>query len=90
LNRAVKKYNEAVGSLESRVLVTARQLAELRVVDEELGSVRQVESLARSVQAPVLVSGDSVVPLPSGTKSGKAVGGPRQGDLLEDREASSG
>jgi len=90
LNRAVKKYNEAVGSLESRVLVTARQLAELRVVDEELGSLRQVESLARSVQAPVLVSGDSVVPLPSGAKSGKAAGSPRQGDLLEDREVSSG
>jgi DNA recombination protein RmuC len=84
LNRAVKKYNEAVGSLESRVLVTARQLSELKVVDEELSSPRQVESLARSLQAPVLV------PLPSGTKSGKPASAGRQGDLLEDREASGG
>jgi len=71
LNRAVKKYNEAVGSMESRVLVTARQLSELKVVDEELGNLRQVESLARSVQAPVLVSGDSIVPMPSGAKASK-------------------
>jgi DNA recombination protein RmuC len=82
LNKAVKKYNEAVGSLETRVLVTARQLNDLKVVDQELAAPGQVESLARAVQGPVLVSaGDSVVPMPS--KSA-----PRQGDLLEGREAS--
>jgi hypothetical protein len=69
------------------VLVTARQLSELQVVEEELGSLRQVESLARSVQAPVLVSGDSVVPMPSGAK-GRSGSIPRQGDLLDDREVS--
>jgi DNA recombination protein RmuC len=83
LNKAVKKYNEAVGSLESRVLVTARQLNDLKVVDQELDSPRQVESLARAVSGPVLVTGgDSVVPMPA-SKSG-----PRQGDLLEGREVS--
>jgi DNA recombination protein RmuC len=83
LNKAVKKYNEAVGSLETRVLVTARQLNDLKVVDQELESPRQVESLARAVQGPVLVpNGDSVVPMPA-SKSG-----PRQGDLLEGREVS--
>jgi DNA recombination protein RmuC len=90
LNRAVKKYNEAVGSLETRVLVTARQLSELKVVDEDLGSVRHVESLARGLQAPVLVSGDSIVPMPTGAKSGKQANLPRQGDLLDDREVSGG
>jgi DNA recombination protein RmuC len=52
LNAAVGHYNTAVGSLESRVLVAARRFTELSVVDEELGSPRQVESAARTV-APV-------------------------------------
>jgi len=86
----VKKYNEAVSSLESRVLVTARQLNDLKVVDQELAAPRQVETLARAVQAPVLVAGDSVVPMPSGKSAGRSgVGaGPRQGDLLDSREVS--
>jgi DNA recombination protein RmuC len=89
LNKAVKKYNEAVSSLESRVLVTARQLNDLKVVDQELAAPRQIESLARAVQAPVLVSGDSIVPMPSGKSAGKSgVGAPRQGDLLDSREVS--
>ncbi|MBI1759436.1 MAG: DNA recombination protein RmuC [Actinobacteria bacterium] len=58
LNTAVGKYNSAVSSLESRVLVTARKLNEMGVVDGELEAPRQVETLARSVQAPVLLSGD--------------------------------
>jgi DNA recombination protein RmuC len=83
LNKAVKKYNDAVGSLETRVLVTARQLNDLKVVDQDLDAPRPVESLARAVQGPVLVAGgDSVVPMPAGKS------GPRQGDLLEGREAS--
>ena len=87
LNTAVTKYNKAVSSLESRVLVSARKLKELRVTDSELPGPRQVESLARAVQAEVLVSGDTIVPLSGKTKSSTAAG---QGDLLGGREASSG
>jgi DNA recombination protein RmuC len=81
LNTAVGKYNAAVTSLESRVLVTARRLNEMHVVEGELEAPRQVESLARSVQAPVLVSGDSIVPMPAGKMPSV------QGSLLEERPA---
>jgi len=51
LNTAVAAFNSAVGSLESRVLVTARRFEDLGVVGSEATSPRQVESLAR--QAPI-------------------------------------
>lgn len=64
LDTAVQRYNQAVSSLESRVLVTARRFAELRVTDEELVTPTQVEKAAREVAAPILVAGESVVQLP--------------------------
>jgi DNA recombination protein RmuC len=53
---AVKAYNNTVTSLESRVLVTARRLNELKVSDEELVTPGQVEIATRLVQAPELVA----------------------------------
>jgi len=49
LNATVGHYNQAVGSLESRVLVSARKFAEMGVTDDELPSPRQVESTGRSL-----------------------------------------
>jgi len=48
LNTAVGHFNQAVGSYESRVLVSARRFTELSVVSDDLESPRQVESTSRS------------------------------------------
>ena len=55
LGTAVTSYNRAVGSLEARVLVSARKLAELGVSGDDLVAPPQVESMPRQLQAPELI-----------------------------------
>ena len=50
LNAAVGHYNQAVGSLESRVLVSARKFHDLAVTDEPVESPRQLDAAARAVE----------------------------------------
>jgi DNA recombination protein RmuC len=56
LTNAVSTYNQAVGSLENRVLVSARKLNQLGVVEAELEPPRPVEEITRAVSAPELVT----------------------------------
>lgn len=56
LDGAVRAYNETVSSLESRVLVSARRLADLKVTDAELETPTQIDRAARQIQAPELVA----------------------------------
>lgn len=50
LDRAVEAYNQAVGSLESRVLVSARKFAELGApVAEDIPEVERIEKTARTL-----------------------------------------
>ena len=56
LTKAVSAYNQAVGSLESRVLVSARRLNELGVTDAELTGPEPVAETARALSAPELVA----------------------------------
>ena len=55
LTAAVSSYNSAVASLETRVLVSARRMRELRVSDAPLDGPRPVEDAARPLVAPELL-----------------------------------
>jgi DNA recombination protein RmuC len=63
LTGAVTAYNQTVGSLESRVLVSARRLAELGLVEDTQETPRIVEETTRLLAAPELTA--SVVPAPA-------------------------
>jgi DNA recombination protein RmuC len=57
LDAGVRAYNDTVGSLESRVLVTARRFSELSVTRAALDEVEQVDRRPRVPGAPELVDG---------------------------------
>jgi DNA recombination protein RmuC len=59
LDRAVDSYNRAVGSLEGRVLVTARRFRELGAVTTELPELGPVEHAPRTLQAGEVGAGES-------------------------------
>ena len=56
LTSAVTTYNQAVGSLESRVLVSARKLNQLGVVEGDLETPMLIEEATRTLSAPELAA----------------------------------
>jgi DNA recombination protein RmuC len=61
INTAVASYNKAVGSLEKRVLVSARRMRDLKVSDGELATPQSVFEAVLPLTAPELVADDDPV-----------------------------
>lgn len=59
LGKSVDSYNEAVASLETRVMVKARQFKDLAVgsPEDEIKTLDQVDRIPRHLQAPELTGG---------------------------------
>ena len=57
LGKAVESYNKAVGSLESRVLVSARKFSDLETTgtEQEIDPALPVETAPRELQASEMV-----------------------------------
>jgi DNA recombination protein RmuC len=58
LHRAVEDYNALVGTLERRVLVTARRMRDLDLTDTELAPPEVIESTPRPLTAVELLDAD--------------------------------
>lgn len=65
LGSSVEAYNKAIGSLESRVLVSARKFKELGAASHSLtlDPLEPIESIPRQVQASEFVLSDPEIPL---------------------------
>ena len=61
LNDAIAAYNKSVGTLETRVLVTARKFQALQVAsaDKLIRDLNPVDTLPRALQSPELLAGDA-------------------------------
>jgi DNA recombination protein RmuC len=61
LARAVESYNAAVGSLENRVLVSARKFRDLEAAatEPELEAMLPIETVPRQLQAPELLTSET-------------------------------
>lgn len=95
LSSAVGSYNQTVGSLESRVMVSARKLNSLEVVDAELNAPQPVEETTRSLSAGELLddvaSGRAlrVVPYGGDEQDGQGEQGGQQGQAGQGTPAAS-
>ncbi|MDO5737402.1 MAG: DNA recombination protein RmuC, partial [Propionibacteriaceae bacterium] len=55
INSTVGNFNKAVGTLESRVMVTARKFRDLQVTEQDLPQLATVDGLTRDVVVPEML-----------------------------------
>ncbi|WP_246649650.1 DNA recombination protein RmuC [Nonomuraea coxensis] len=78
LDRSVKAYNDTVGSMEGRVMVTARKFHTLKVVESQLVELKAAEQSTRPLGSPELVESAGAmaavraIPPAPGTENGLA------------------
>ncbi|MEV5888636.1 DNA recombination protein RmuC [Nonomuraea fuscirosea] len=74
LDRSVKAYNDTVGSMEGRVMVTARKFHTLKVVESQLVELKAAEQSTRPLGSPELLesanaaAGVRAIPPPPGAE----------------------
>jgi DNA anti-recombination protein RmuC len=97
LGSGVSAYNQAIASLESRVLVTGRRFTEMQGLPVPLDPPRQVDQQPRSLAArPSTTSLPSATSLPSTTAGTLALAAPQAPaapqvlDALEQRALDAG
>ncbi|TXK35456.1 DNA recombination protein RmuC [Nonomuraea sp. C10] len=56
LDRSVKSYNDTIGSMEGRVMITARKFRTLKVVESDLVELKGAEQATRPLGTPELVA----------------------------------
>jgi DNA recombination protein RmuC len=77
LDGAVNAYNSAVGSLESRVLVSARQFKDLGISKgPDIPELESIDRVSRSIQSEDLLSGSLAEGIAGGVAGGISGGSP--------------
>ncbi|MFC0625913.1 DNA recombination protein RmuC [Kribbella deserti] len=92
LTSAVDAYNRSVGSLESRVFVTARKLRDLHVTESELAAMEVIEASVRPITAAELLAAEGDVTTrrwldPATPAAADAPAAPETGWPIDDGEA---
>lgn len=83
LENASKSYNQAVATMESRVFVTARQMRDLKVSDEELPAPEEAQTHVRHPAAPELALPESAA------ETSEAATGDRDADYRDAGDTGS-